>query len=135
MLDKSTIIKIFDWTIEDLRNSNFWIDFDLFVLQAENEKRSYNTNNEANQINNSEFQKFQSQLNLFIWNLSSNKIKYFFLFNFEFFSFWISSLSEAEFKHFKNFIYSFKTEYFIFNLIQNDLFNEMLILYETNQLK
>lgn len=128
-MNNKQILNIYDWIIDDLSNIDFWLNFDNFISDLDfNRVVEY-----GNPISHKETKKFVTEFNSFLWNVSANKIKYFFDFSFEMFNRWLNFLSDRDYQFYKKLILGFETESMVLNLIKDPTFQSFIIANEQIQ--
>lgn len=124
-------IDLFDWDFNNLFEESFhqYIDATLeATLKYIDEMIPVNNQ----YLSNKDIKKLFVEYNKFLWQISDNRIKYCFYFNFKYFSNFISALNNLEFDFIKTQICSFKTKELIDYLSNSLIYNQFLLSISQN---
>jgi hypothetical protein len=104
-------IDIVDWKLEDLFNPEFIQSIDALIEESNEQMLPFQQDfSSVNpELTRTQKEKISKQYWIFLWTLTSNKIKYYFLFDIEMFTNFLSILSDTDYELFRRLILSLQT--------------------------
>ncbi|MCK9273173.1 hypothetical protein M0P65_06530 [Candidatus Gracilibacteria bacterium] len=117
-------INLFEWEFKDLFEESFH-DFLNSIIDEATEYIDETISTENPSLSRKQIEKTNNEYVLFLWKMTQNKIKYYFLFNFKSFKSFISLLHDQEYEYFRKLIISFQTENIITFLLNDVVYRQV----------
>ena len=125
-------IDLFDWNFDDLFENSFHQFIDTTISESSNYINEILPENNQS-LSYKETKKLFSEYNKFLWQLSDNRFKYCFLFDFKQFLNFIATINDLEYDFIKKSIFSFRTKELIDYLSSNISYNQFLLSIVQNK--